>query len=104
MDRPFRRHGLFRPHGSRSGPDHDAQERGLIVDRVDDPRPAAVLTGLRKRPNRWVTATHGAAGEPAAVSGSDLDVYLGRGGGKPESFDVVEKDIARMRAWAAAGR
>lgn len=72
-----------------------------------DPRYADAFQRHRGWLDEWVreTGDHGANPEPAAMYDSDMQVYLDTlRKRRPERLDEIERNIATMKKWAAAGR
>jgi len=77
-------------------------DRFQIENLAADPAHAAVLAEMRTRLADWQAATADPGPEPEAMVDSDMAVYLeeSRGAKRPE----IERNIALMKEWAAAGR
>lgn len=77
-------------------------DRFQIENLAADPAHAAVLAEMRTRLADWQATTADPGPEPEAMVDSDMAVYLeeSRGAKRPE----VERNIALMKEWAAAGR
>ncbi|NBV45352.1 MAG: sulfatase [Planctomycetia bacterium] len=77
-------------------------DRFQLENLAADPAHAAVLAEMRTRLADWQAATTDPGPEPEAMVDSDMAVYLeeSRGAKRPE----VERNIALMKEWAAAGR
>jgi arylsulfatase A-like enzyme len=69
-----------------------------------DPAHRQTLEELRARLNQWMEATHdhGRRPEPETMYDSDMAVYLGNKGGV--QTEVLRKNIALMKRWAAEGK
>jgi arylsulfatase A-like enzyme len=77
-------------------------DRFQIENLAADPAHAAVLAEMRTRLADWQASTADPGPEPEAMVDSDMAVYReeSRGAKRPE----VERNIALMKEWAAAGR
>ncbi len=77
-------------------------DRHQLENLAADPAHAAVLGEMRTRLADWQAATRDPGPEPEAMVDSDMAVYLeeSKGGRRPE----IERTIALMKEWAAAGR
>ena len=75
-------------------PEDPHQLRNLAAD----PGHAAELADLRRRLSAWMTACGDSGPEPESMYDSDMAEYVGPG--RPE----VERNIATMKAWGAAGK
>lgn len=75
-------------------------DRYQVKNLADDAAHQATLADMRSRLDRWIAETHDLGQTPESESRYDSDMasYLGRG--NPE----VERNIALMKQWAAAGR
>lgn len=73
-------------------------DRWQVKNLAGDPAHQATLVSLRGRLVKWMQETRDQGPESDAMYDSDMKVYLGRG--NPQ----VEKNIAQMKAWAAAGK
>ncbi|MGC3965816.1 MAG: sulfatase [Pirellulales bacterium] len=73
---------------------------------ADDPAHQDALVYLRKKLDNWVkySGDKGAVPESAAMYDSDMRVYVGeKKPGDPKTHET-ERNIAQMKAWAAAGK
>lgn len=75
-----------------------------IRNLADDPAHRETLEALRRRLEAWVVETHdqGATPEPPAMYDSDMKVYVDSQ--KPEEAEILRRNIAVMKSWAAEGK
>ena len=60
---------------------------------------------LRARLDNWITKTNDPGPESAAMYDSDMLIYLkSRNGSDPEQGEILRRNIALMKAWAAEGK
>lgn len=67
-----------------------------------DPSKEKILMDLRARLDNWITKTNDPGPESAAMYDSDMLIYLkSRNGSDPEQGEILRRNIALMKAWAA---
>lgn len=73
---------------------------------ADDPACAETLAEMRGILDVWIQQTNdqGQHPETAAVYDADMAVYLDRQKRSADYFQILQKNIAQMKAWAAEGK
>jgi arylsulfatase A-like enzyme len=74
------------------------KDRWQVTNLADNPQHKQTLEALRARLDRWIIDTNDHGPESDKMYDSDMAAYVGKGNA------TVEKNIAQMKEWAAAGK